>query len=146
VRQPENGALERRIVSLLEQGNQIALAMLGFSEFEVPAGILARAGGLGNVLTTMGITPVLGGGAILMTNYLWIFVTALIALMLPNVAQLFSRYEPVLYENDRAFSGIRTAGWMSWDYKNRWALATAVAFVAGVLTLQQVSEFLYFQF
>jgi len=35
---------------------------------------------------------------------------------------------------------------LRWDYTNRWAFAVAVAAVAGLLTLQQVSEFLYFQF
>jgi hypothetical protein len=52
----------------------------------------------------------------------------------------------VLYENTRVFESMRRARFMSWDYNNRWAIAVAVAGVAGILTLQQVSEFLYFQF
>ena len=130
----------------LEHGNQIVLAMLGFSGFEVPAGVLARAGELGDVLIAMGAVPALGGGAVLMTNFLWIAFSVLVALILPNVAQLFSRYDPVLYENDRAFQNSRTAGIMSWDYKIRWVIAMVAMGVAGVLTLQRVSEFLYFQF
>jgi alginate O-acetyltransferase complex protein AlgI len=130
----------------LEQGNMIILAMLGFSGFEIPAGILARAGELSGTLTTMGVVPAFGGGAVLMTNFVWITLSAAVVFFLPNVAQIFSRYEPVLYENEKAFSSIRTAGSLSWGYKNGWALAVAIAGVAGVLTLQQVSEFLYFQF
>jgi alginate O-acetyltransferase complex protein AlgI len=130
----------------LEQGNQVVLAMLGFSGFELPAGILAKAGELGNYLTIMGVVPAFGGGSVLVTNYIWVISSAMIALLLPNVAQMFNSFEPVLYENDRTFSNIRSVKGIAWGYKNRWALATAVAAVAGILTLQQVSEFLYFQF
>ncbi|NQX88205.1 MAG: MBOAT family protein [Halioglobus sp.] len=130
----------------LEQGNHIVLAMLGFSGFEVPAGILARVGPLSDILTATGVVPAFGGGAVLVTNALWIVFTAPIALLMPNMAQLFSKYDPVLYENDKVFTDIRSSQTIRWDYNNRWALAIAVAGVAGVLTLQQVSEFLYFQF
>ncbi len=41
----------------LEQGNQIALAMLGASNFEIPAGIVARAGGFGTHLVAIVPTP-----------------------------------------------------------------------------------------
>lgn len=130
----------------LEQGNQIALAMLGTSGFEVPAGILARVGELGNQLVALGFEPVLGGGSMLVTNYILVLLAAVIALTLPNVAQIFHKYDPGLYENDNVFGSIRGGRVMSWDYSNRWAIAVALAGVAGILTLQQISEFLYFQF
>jgi alginate O-acetyltransferase complex protein AlgI len=130
----------------LEHGNQIALAMLGLSGFEIPVGILARAGKLGEIITAMGVVPALGGGAVLVTNIIWVLASFLIVLMLPNVAQIFSRHEPVLYESERAFQGIREVKIMNWDYRNLWAVAVVVMGVAGVLTLQRVSEFLYFQF
>jgi uncharacterized membrane protein len=89
---------------------------------------------------------VLGGGYLIVTNYIWIIFSAVIAFTLPNVSQVFHKYDPVLYENDNAFRNIRQSSLMSWDLNNRWAFAIAVAGLAGVLTLQQVSEFLYFQF
>ena len=130
----------------LQQGNHIAIAMLGLSGFELPAGLLARAGGLGNWLSELGFVAVHGGGSRFVTNYIWVLFSAAIVLALPNVAQIFNRYEPVLYESDRAFSDLRGARVVSWSYSNRWALAVSVGAVAGILTLQQVSEFLYFQF
>jgi len=130
----------------LEQGNQIALAMLGMSGFELPAGILARTGELSNLLVAMGIVPVLGGGSMILANYIWVLFSAAIAFTLPNVAQIFHRYDPALYENDNIFRNIRDVSLMTWDYNNRWAIAVALAGVAGALTLLQVSEFLYFQF
>ncbi len=130
----------------LEHGNQIIFAMLGLSGFEIPAGILARLGAVGPQLTAMGFAPVQGGGAAIVSNYFWILIVAPIALVLPNVAQIFCQHEPVLYENDKAFSDIRGSRLMSWEYNSRWAVGIALAGVAGILTLQQVSEFLYFQF
>jgi alginate O-acetyltransferase complex protein AlgI len=130
----------------LEQGNQIAFAMLGLSGFEVPAGILARLGETGEQLSALGVVPGYGGGAVLVSNYLWIVLAAFIALVLPNVAQIFYPHDPVLYENNSVFRNIRRSRLLRWDYNKRWALAVALAGLAGILTLQQVSEFLYFQF
>jgi alginate O-acetyltransferase complex protein AlgI len=130
----------------LEQANQIALAMLGGSGFDIPVGILARLGEWGNYLVALGIDPVLGGGSLIVTNYIWILFSALIAIALPNVAQIFHNYEPGLFENDEVFKNIRGGRLLSWSYSNRWAVVVALASVAGILTLQQVSEFLYFQF
>ncbi len=130
----------------LEQGQHIVTAMLGLSGFEVPAGILVRAGALGDWATAIGVTAVHGGGSVLVGNYLWVLATAPIILLLPNVAQIFHRYDPVIYENDRIFAGNREAAVLSWDYRTGWAVAVSAAGVAGVMTLQQVSEFLYFQF
>jgi hypothetical protein len=130
----------------LEKGNQIAYAMLGGSGFEIPAGILARLGDWGEYLSAIGFVPVHGGGSAIVSNFVWILFAAPIALALPNVAQIFFQHDPVLYENDKAFGSLRRSRLLSWDYRNRWALAVALAGIGGILTLQQVSEFLYFQF
>ena len=120
--------------------------MLGVSGFEVPLGIVARLGEFGNHLVALGFVPVMGGGSVIVTNYVWIIWSAVIALTLPNVAQIFHNHEPGLYENADAFRSLRKGWLLSWDYNNRWAVAVALASVAGILTLQQISEFLYFQF
>ena len=130
----------------LEEGNRIALAMLGFSGFELPGGILARMGEAAVHLQAMGVGLSHGGGSALVWNYLWVIGAGAAALALPNVAQMFHRYDPVLYESERLFQGQRSAGWLSWSYSLRWAMVVAIAGVGGLLTLQQVSEFLYFQF
>tara|TARA_R110002110_G_scaffold91264_1_gene237362 strand:- start:12218 stop:13771 length:1554 start_codon:yes stop_codon:yes gene_type:complete len=130
----------------LEQANHIALAMLGQSGFELPAGILARIGGVASVLAELGIEPANGGGAIFIANYVWILAAAVVAFFMPNVAQIFHRYDPVLYESARSFHDQRSSAFWTWDYSRPWALVVSIAFLAGVLTLMQVSEFLYFQF
>ncbi len=130
----------------LEQANQIAWAMLGGMGADLPHGILIRLGGLSNVLAQLGVDGVHGGGTVLVTTYASVIVAGLIALFMPNTAQMFYRFDPVLYENERVFGPYRTTGWFVWDCNHRSAALIALALVAGVMTLQQVSEFLYFQF
>jgi len=130
----------------VDHGNRIAQAMLGLQGFEIPAGVLVRAGGLGEALTALGFTPAMGGGSVLVANIAWVTFSLLVVLALPNVAQIFSRYEPVLYENDEVFRRERTAGLLSWHFNGWWALAITAMAVAGFLTLQQTSEFIYFRF
>ncbi len=131
----------------LEQGMDITRAMFGLSGFQLPAGIMVRLGGLGDWLRTgLGIEAAHGGGLVLVTNYLWVIGCLLIAVALPNVAQIFHREEPVLYEDERVFAGQRQSAILVWRAGLAWALVIAVAAVAGIMTLQQVSEFLYFQF
>ena len=103
-------------------------------------------GEAGEWLATIGVTPAFGGGAMLVSNYALVLCAALIALCLPNVAQLFSNYNAVLYESDSSFQKVRASRGIAWSYNARWATVVSVAFVLGLMTLSQVSEFLYFQF
>jgi alginate O-acetyltransferase complex protein AlgI len=125
----------------------ISKAMLGLSGFELPAGVLVRLGSMGEYLTSgLGVQATHGGGQVLLSSVLWIIVGAVVALGFPNVAQIFHRHNPVVYEDDRTFAGLRETGLLAWNYQTAWAITVAIAGVAGVMTLQQVSEFLYFQF
>lgn len=130
----------------LEVANQIAAAMLGAGGFELPAGIAARLGPARDMVGGLGVEWVHGGGAVFVKNYLWVLLAGSIAVLLPNVAQIFHAYEPVLYENPKSFASDRRAAIFTFGYGKGWALMVSIAFVAGVLTLLQISEFLYFQF
>lgn len=130
----------------LEQGNTIILAMLGFNGAELPAGIVARMGWVADMLALMGVTAGHGSGSSFVGNFLWVLVGALGAVCLPNVAQIFHHYEPVLYEHEGSFKGVRDKTNIRWSYSMTWASITAFLGLLGVLTLTQISEFLYFQF
>lgn len=130
----------------LEQGNAIIMAMIGANGAELPAGIAARIGGLSNTLALMGVTVGGGSGSSFVGNYLLVLVAALGAVFMPNVAQIFCRYEPVLYEHEGSFKAARDKAGIRWGYSVSWASATALVGLLGVLTLTQISEFLYFQF
>lgn len=130
----------------VEQANAILAAMLGANGAELPNGLMARLGPLANVFETFGIVAGSGSGLIFVGNYLWIILAASVALLLPNVAQIFHRQEPVLYEKPDAFSSSLSGRRIAWLPTPQWAFASALMLVLGFLTLTQISEFLYFQF
>ena len=107
---------------------------------------MARLGESATLLNAFGITPGPGSASALFENYLLVILAGVVALFLPNVAQIFQRHEPVLYERPDSFERSLYSTKISWKLSIFWAIFTAMLFVLGVMTLSQVSEFLYFQF
>lgn len=130
----------------LESANHIVAAMLGMQGIGLPSGILNRLGSLSATLSQWGVTALPGGGLQLVTNVLWLVAAAIIAFIMPNTAQLFQRFEPVLYEEGARFASLRPILSLQWRASAAWALGCAVLLTLSLLTLGQVSEFLYFQF
>jgi hypothetical protein len=130
----------------LEQGNSILLAMFGANGAQLPTGIMSRLGESANLLNAFGVTPGPGSASALFENYVLVILASVVALFLPNVAQIFQRHEPVLYERPDSFERPLDGTKISWKLSIFWAIFTAMLFVLGVMTLSQVSEFLYFQF
>ncbi len=130
----------------LSQGNAIILALVGNNGAELPAGIVSRLGNTAAMLQSLGIGSGNGSGSQFVTNFAWVFAAGLGAVFMPNVAQIFHRVDAVLYEHSGSFKAQLTRQWLAWKTSVPWALVTAVLMLLGVLTLTQVSEFLYFQF
>ncbi len=72
-------------------------------------------------------------------------VLLLIALSLPNTLEMLAPYEPAL--------GVKPAknpAWLrrrlSWAPSGAWAVGVACIALAGILSLGELSEFLYWQF
>ena len=130
----------------LDQGNAILWAMAGVNGAQLPGGIAAHLGDYINILKSIGISVGLGSGSLFVTNFLWILAAGGFALFLPNVAQIFHYYEAVLYEHESSFKAYRDRSAINWRRSASWAYTTALLGLLGILTLTQVSEFLYFQF
>lgn len=71
-----------------------------------------------------------------------LFITALVIFTLPNTAQLFSRFDPVVSGKEL----IRNANGALLKLNGRVAFVLALMFVLSILKLSHVSPFLYFQF
>ena len=130
----------------VEQGNAIVLAMLGANGAEVPSGMAAQLGNFTNILSDLGVSVGAGSGSVFVGNFLWVFFAGLAALLMPNVAQIFHKQEPVLFEHAGSFKKYLSDSWLSWRLSYKWAVTTALLFMLGIMTLTQISEFLYFQF
>jgi hypothetical protein len=120
--------------------------MAGFNGASLPAGIVARIGGLEEIFAAIGVGVNDLSGSHFIGNMLGIVLAAILAFFMPNVAQIFNQFSPVLYENEKSFKGQRSSNSMKWNFSFRWAFVSSSFFLLGVLTLMQVSEFLYFQF
>jgi D-alanyl-lipoteichoic acid acyltransferase DltB (MBOAT superfamily) len=119
--------------------------MLGFHGVSLPEGVLARLGSIGSSLRAAGVQSDAGSGVLLIDATLR--VTALMAgvLCLPNTLELLARYEPAL-----GFKPAKQENWLlrhlRWTESGPWAVGVATIAAAGILSLGQLSEFLYWQF
>ena len=130
----------------LDQAGNILFAMAGLNGASLPAGVVARLGGFGDFIGTIGVGVNNLSGSHFIGNIFCIIPAALFAFFMPNVAQVFHKFSPVMYENERSFEGQRASRCIEWGLSLKWAFLSALSFLLGVLTLMQVSEFLYFQF
>jgi alginate O-acetyltransferase complex protein AlgI len=119
--------------------------MIGMHGITLPAGVIARLAPFGTLLNAVGAHADTTSGEVLTEAALRIAVPLAIALCLPNTLQILSRFEPAL--------GIRPAkreSWLvrhaQWTESKYWAVGMATVAAAGILSLGQLSEFLYWQF
>lgn len=128
------------------RANEIVAGMLGFNGAILPSGVAYRLGEFVQILKTIGFEVGQGSGNVLLGGTIWIFIAVVIALIFPNTAQIFQRFEPVLFEKANAFP-MRNRGLnLMWKPSLGWSLLSALILAAGILTLGQITEFLYFQF
>jgi len=75
----------------------------------------------------------------------WVVALLLASMFLPNTQQLLRRYRPVLKTYKNEVPRLRHR-WIEWRPTIPWAFFTFGIFIITILSLEQASEFLYFQF
>ena len=135
------------------EGSMLMLeGMAGVHGISIPQGIFLRLDStMQNMLTAANIVTNTNGAVYFIKVWSWILVLLTTVLVLPNTQDLFSKYQGSLsslsYLKQHSFWPLFS--WVqqrNWQQNSLWAAIIAVAFGFGVLTLSQVSEFLYFQF
>ena len=124
----------------LESAFDVLKGMAGLNGVSLPSAIAYRAGDLLPVLQTLGIEFGAGGGATFLKTWGWIIALALVAFFLPNTQETMRRYRPTLDH------GVDTLKRFSWRPTPAWSAYASVLLAVGVLSLPEVSVFLYFQF
>ncbi len=119
--------------------------MIGMFGATLPEAILNRIGPAGPWLTALGFTPAWTSGSFLMEATLRIAALLAIALCLPNTLEMLARFEPAIGVKP-AKQPERLVRLLTWEPTSAWALTLAVVTLAGVLSLGELSEFLYWQF
>jgi D-alanyl-lipoteichoic acid acyltransferase DltB (MBOAT superfamily) len=132
-----------------------ALAMLqgmvGVNGIALPNAIAARLGSARSILVDLGFTSYLGGGSQFIFAWLWVVLLMVVVLAMPNTQQIMHRFEPGSpAHHAEASSEIRVMQQrqpaLSWAPSPAWAVAVGLVAALGVLAMNSVSEFLYFQF
>ena len=126
----------------LDAALSILKAMCGMNGVAIPSALMRSFESLGFDLQPFGVSTTLGSGTTFILTYLWVGLLWTCALFLPNTAQLMDRANPAL-----DYLAFRTDGARHpWMPTLRWSLVSGTLFACSVLSLNRVSEFLYFQF
>jgi len=129
----------------------ILQGMSGMNGISIPNAIMTRLGSLQEIMTNIGIKAHLGGGSDFVFTWVWIALLLPMTLLLPNTQDLFSKHKGSLsqktYELTNAYWPYFSIGnKIQWKENVVWATIISFALITGIMTLSQVSEFLYFQF
>ncbi len=133
-------------------GGSIVTGLVGAQGFALPDVIASRAPALAHLLGHVGasFTPI--SLPVLLTLYAWIIGLLTLALLPPNVLQVMYGFAPAItmpvsYAADQRLAPLRALFIrLRWQPSAGWAVVTAAASVAGILALNQVTAFLYWQF
>ncbi|WP_372742382.1 MBOAT family protein [Neptunomonas sp.] len=129
----------------------ILQGMAGINGVSLPIAILARLGEMGEILQSWGVVGYHGGATQLVKAWIGCLLLIPVVIFLPNVQDLFSNHKPSLSNIDAKTD---VAFWpgpgffrkLTWQPTLRWASYLSILLVIGVMTLGQISDFLYFQF
>ena len=120
----------------------ILKGMAGINGFVLPDAWLNKWGIFGQWLTTHGYAtatfsnPLIMGGAV---N--WIWISLLIVWLAPNTQQIMAMYRPAL-DMPEGSKAIR----LLWQPSHTWLVAGVLCSVFAILSITELSEFIYFQF
>jgi D-alanyl-lipoteichoic acid acyltransferase DltB (MBOAT superfamily) len=117
--------------------------MLGMNGFGLPTAYYQAMGGLGPFLEKIGISFVPTPG-FASAGVIWIVVSLGICWLLPNAQEYMSKYKPTL--DDYGSPDTTSRRYFRWEPSIWGAVAMSVIIIFAILGLNQVSEFLYFQF
>jgi alginate O-acetyltransferase complex protein AlgI len=119
--------------------------MLGFNGVTLPQALFARLGPVADTLLAIGVHPAWSSGSALMEAVLRIAILLAIALGLPNTLELLASFEPAIGVRP-AKQLPRSVRLLAWTPSPAWAIWLAVIACCGILSLGELSEFLYWQF
>jgi len=119
--------------------------MTGVYGMTLPAAVFSRLGAAAGWLTAIGVRPAWTSGALLASATIRIGLLLAIALLMPNTLQILAAFEPAIgVKPGKTSSRLERA--LTWAPSAGWAVGLACVALAGILSLGELSEFLYWQF
>lgn len=135
----------------LDGALSILQGMVGLNGVAIPMAILARLGEVGVILQSWGVTGYHGGASHLVSAWIYCLLLIPVVVCLPTVQGLFRQHRASLTNiEETAGAGFwlapRFIRKLAWQPALVWASFSSLLLVIGLMTLGQVSDFLYFQF
>lgn len=129
----------------------VLAGMSGLNGITIPNAIIVRLDFLQPLFSLLNIKAHLGGGEAFIFNWLWVLIMLPLTLILPNTQDIFSKVNGSLSRLNAANENVVWPFYaymqaVKWNMNKRWLLIISLALTLGLITLSQVSEFLYFQF
>ena len=119
--------------------------MLGINGYSFPVQLANTANTLQTIFSNTSITAQGLGSFGSPLGLIMLFLLLLLVWIPPNTLEIMSLQKPLLNIDQHDTKSLNLHG-MAWKPKSRWAITTAFFAVLSVMSLTQVSEFLYFQF
>jgi len=131
-------------------GLRMAASLAGLNGLSVPEGIYLHLGSLRGMLDVLGIHADLSSGSQVSYGLAWCAGLLTVALFFPNSLDLLRGYRPALNytlrkEADLLFNN-RITRVLVWSPGRSWAVTIGVMLAVGIMSMQSVSVFLYWQF
>lgn len=119
--------------------------MVGVYGLTLPQAVFSRLDSMAGWLASIGVRPAWTSGSLLLTATTRISLLLVIALMLPNTLQMLAAFEPAIGVKPAKVQS-RLLRSLTWTPNGIWAVGLACVALAGMLSLGELSEFLYWQF
>lgn len=119
--------------------------MLGVYGVTLPQAVFARLGAAAGWLSALGVQPAWSSGSLLVAATFRIGLLLIVALLMPNTLQMLAAFEPAIgVKPEKSPSYVSRV--LTWRPNGVWAGGLAGVALAGLLSLGELSEFLYWQF
>ena len=119
--------------------------MIGLYGVTLPQAVYSRLGAAAGWLAAIGVRPAWTSGSLLVEAAVRIGLLLVIALLMPNTLQMLAAFEPAIgVKPGKTPSRLTRA--LTWAPTATWAIGLACVSLAGILSLGELSEFLYWQF
>ena len=125
---------------------QLLRAMVGLEGVALPDAVISRFPELKSAAQGWGMTFYLGGGTQFVLTWAWVFAAGVMVFLFPNTQQIVRRFEPALDARPPDARAPLPLIRVAWQPTALWALVIGLLGLAGVMSVNQPTEFLYFQF
>jgi D-alanyl-lipoteichoic acid acyltransferase DltB (MBOAT superfamily) len=119
--------------------------MIGLHGIDVPAAVFARLGWAAHWLAALGVKPAWTSGTLFLTATVRTGLLLMVAWTLPNTLEILAAREPAIGVRPARSPGYLVRA-LAWRPNAVWAFGMACIALAGILSLGELSEFLYWQF